>query len=382
MLRGPAMSDCSPPKDAAAAAGLTHVTSDAPGFARRRAGKGFAYVGLDGRRLADPKALARIRSLAIPPAWTDVWICPSPEGHVQAVGKDDKARKQYLYHPAFRAVRDGAKYAHMLAFAEALPALRERVARDMARPGLGRDKVLATVAHLLEATMIRVGNLAYAKANGSFGLTTLRNRHVRIEGSALRFEFKGKSGKLWRLGLKDRRIARIVRSCQELPGQQLFQYLDESGARQSVTSADVNAYLREVTGAEITAKDFRTWTGSVLAATALAGLEPAGSPTQARRNLNRVIRQVADELGNTAAICRKCYVHPAIVDAYLDGALALDATDAPSDLAPEEAAVLAFLRGRLARDIPARSGEVRRNRPRAKENGRGQAQSGDLPGQA
>lgn len=334
-------------KDAADAAGLRYVNTDSPGLTRRRAGKGFSFVGPDGQRVGDRKTLERIKGLAIPPAWRDVWICPRADGHIQAIGYDEKGRKQYLYHPRFREVRDEAKFEHMMAFAEALPALRERVATDMAKPGLGRDKVLATVVCLLETTMIRVGNASYARDNGSFGLTTLRVRHVKVEGTELRFHFKGKSGKVWKLSVRDRRVARIVKACQDLPGQDLFQYIDDDGQRQSVTSADVNAYLKQASGGEITAKDFRTWVGTVLAATALAEFGAAASPTEAKKNLTRAINQVAAQLGNTATVCRKCYVHPAVMEAYLDGALALQPPDElGADFRPEEAAVLAFLRGR------------------------------------
>ena len=334
-------------KDAADAAGLRYVSTDSPGLTRRRAGKGFSFVGPDGQKVGDRKTLERIRSLVIPPAWRDVWICPRADGHIQAIGYDEKGRKQYLYHPRFREVRDEAKFEHMMAFAEALPALRERVAADMAKPGLGRDTVLATVVHLLETTMIRVGNASYARDNGSYGLTTLRVRHVKVDGAELRFHFKGKSGKVWRLSVKDRRVARVVKACQDLPGQDLFQYIDDEGERLSVTSADVNAYLKQASGGEITAKDFRTWVGTVLAATALAEFGAAASPTEAKKNLTRAINQVASQLGNTATVCRKCYVHPAVMAAYLDGALALEPPDDPrADFRPEEAAVLAFLRGR------------------------------------
>jgi DNA topoisomerase-1 len=346
------------PRDAAKAVGLSYVSTDAPGLTRRRAGKGFSYRDADGHLVSDGATLARIRSLAIPPAWTRVWICDDPNGHIQALGQDQRGRRQYRYHPRFREVRDGLKFEHMIAFAEALPELRRRVAARMAAPGLGREKVLATVIHLLETTMIRVGNEAYAKETKSYGLTTLLNRHVKIEGAELKFHFKGKSGKIWRLGVHDRRIARIVRSCQELPGQHLFQYLDESGRRQAVTSADVNAYLKEISGADITAKDFRTWTGTVLVAKALAELETADSQARAKKNVTRAIERVSAMLGNTPTICRKCYVHPEIVSAYLDGGLllevekAIDARlrEALETLRPEEAAVLSFL---LAKCEPA-----------------------------
>jgi DNA topoisomerase-1 len=340
-------------RDAAQTAGLVYVSTDGPGLSRRRAGKGFSYRLQDGRRVGDPAVLKRIRALAIPPAWTHVWICADPDGHIQAVGQDQCGRRQYRYHARFREARDGVKFEHLIGFAQALPGLRRQVAADMAAPGLGRAKVLATVAHLLETTMIRVGNPAYAKDNKSYGLTTLLDRHVEVEGGELRFQFKGKGGKTWRLGVRDRRIARIVRSCQDLPGQHLFQYVDEAGDLQAVTSADVNSYLKEVSGAEITAKDFRTWTGTVLAAMALSQFEPADSAARAKRNVTAAITQVSARLGNTPAICRKCYVHPEIVSAYLDGALSLkvrQGIDAQL-LRADEAAVLSFLRARAARDL-------------------------------
>jgi DNA topoisomerase-1 len=277
------------------------------------------------------------------------------------MGCDEKGRRQYRYHAAFREVREGAKFEHMMVFAEALPALRRRIASDMATPGLGRDKVLASVVHLLETTMIRVGNATYAKANKSYGLTTLLNRHVKVDGAELKFHFKGKSGKIWRLQVRDRRIAQIVKTCQELPGQHLFQYVDDAGDPQGVTSADVNAYLKHVSGSDITAKDFRTWTGTVLAAMALSEFESADSQARARKNVTRAIERVSSRLGNTPTICRKCYVHPEIVSAYLDGGLLLEiqkdiddqVRDELQTLRPEEAAVLAFLRTRVARDIAA-----------------------------
>jgi DNA topoisomerase-1 len=288
-----------------------------------------------------------------------VWICPDPHGHIQAVGEDEKGRRQYRYHAKFREVRESVKFDHMTAFAETLPRLRRQVANDMVRPGLGRAKVVATVVNLLETRMIRVGDRNYARDNKSYGLTTLLGRHVKVEGSELRFHFKGKSGKIWRLSIRDRRVARIIRTCQDLPGQLLFQYLDDGAQLRALTSADVNAYLREVGGADITAKDFRTWTGTVLAAVALAESEALDNKAQARRNVTRAIQRVAMRLGNTPTICRKCYVHPEIVSAYLEGALALrvqknidaELRDDFEALRPEEAAVLSLLRTRVARAI-------------------------------
>ena len=329
----------STPEDAAEAVGLIYVSPDAPGVSRRRAGNGFIYIGPDRERITDPEVLRRIRALAVPPAWKDVWICVEPDGHIQAIGHDDNGRRQYRYHDRFREMREGAKFDHILAFAAGLPALRARVSADMRAAGLGRDKVLATVVRLLDTTLIRVGNTAYARENGSYGLTTLRNRHVQVEGGDLKFRFKGKSGKIWRLGLHDRRVARIIKACQELPGQHLFQYLDDEGERQTITSHDINAYLKRASGRDITAKDFRTWAGTVLAAAALAEGE-----ADAKKQLGVALGRVAARLGNTQAICRKCYVHPEIITAYLDGDLRLGAG---TDSEAQEAAVLNFLRRRL-----------------------------------
>ena len=265
------------PAEAAESAGLSYVSDEEPGIRRRKAGKGFTFIGPDGKVVRDPKTLARIRKLAIPPAYTDVWICPDPRGHIQATGRDAKGRKQYRYHPRWREVRDSTKFEHMIDFAKALPAIRSRIEEDMAKRGLPREKVLATVVHLLESTLIRVGNVDYAKQNKSYGLTTLRDRHVDVDGGKLRLQFKGKSGKTWSLQVKDRRIAKVVKACQDIPGQHLFQYLNEEGNRIPVTSTDVNAYLREISGREITAKDFRTWAGTVLAAMALQEFQTVDS---------------------------------------------------------------------------------------------------------
>ena len=343
----------SDPRDAAREAGLVYVNDDMPGITRVRSGKGFRYRGPDGKTITDKAERQRLASLAIPPAYTDVWICPDPRGHIQATGRDDKGRKQYRYHPDFRAVRDSAKYDHMLEFAHALPQIRARVDADMSRRGMPAEKVLATVVHLLENTMIRVGNADYVKQNKSHGLTTLRDRHVTFDGNEIRFRFKGKSGKEWNLGLRDRRVARIVRAAQEIPGQHLFQYLDEDGQRQKVTSTEVNAYLREISGQNITAKDFRTWTGTVLAALALSEYERCDSQAAAKRNIREAIERVASRLGNTPAICRKCYVHPQVIDAYLADELKLELREEIEDdlqqsgLRPEERRVLEFLKKRL-----------------------------------
>lgn len=361
----PAATDVTPaddPRASARAAGLRHVSPDTPGIRRERDGEAFRYRDADGAPVRDAATLERIRRLAIPPAWTEVWICPRADGHLQAAGRDARGRRQYRYHAQFRAVREGNKYGRMLAFARALPALRERVRADMARPGLPREKVLATVVHLLETTLIRVGNDDYARSNRSYGLTTLRNSHVKVDGGALRFQFKGKSGKTWKLQLGDRRVAKVVRACQELPGQELFAYLDEGGQPRDVGSDDVNAYLREITGMDITAKDFRTWAGTVLAALALREFERFDTQAGARRHLRAAIEQVAARLGNTPTICRTCYVHPEILDAYAAGELLLQVQDevhealghGMAQLSPQEAAVLALLESRLSRSLQGR----------------------------
>jgi DNA topoisomerase I len=347
------------PRDAAESAGLRYVSDAERGIQRRQEDQGFSYLKPNGEPVSDDASLERIRKLAIPPAWTDVWICPRPNGHLQATGRDARGRKQYKYHPQFREVRESTKYEHMLEFARALPTIRARLAEHMALRGLPREKVLATVVHLLETTLIRIGNDDYARTNKSYGLTTLRNPHVKVDGSELRFQFKGKSGKTWRLQVKDRRLARIVKACQELPGQELFQYIDENGELKDVSSADVNAYLREITGRDITAKDFRTWAGTVLAALALREFERFDSQAGAKKNLRAAIERVASRLGNTPTICRKCYVHPEVLSAYTEGALLLEIkeqveTELREDLAslkPEEAAVLSLLEARLNRTL-------------------------------
>ncbi len=328
------------PVRAAEDAGLRWVCDGAPGIRRVRAGKGFRYVDADGKRVRDDKTIERIRKLAIPPAWTDVWICPSPNGHLQATGRDARRRKQYRYHERWRATRDETKYDKMVLFGLALPKIRARVEHDLALPGLPRDKVLATVVRLLETTLIRVGNEEYARQNKSFGLTTLRNHHVDVDGAELRFEFRGKSGKKHRVAVHDRRLARIIRRCQDLPGHELFQYVDDDGALHPIDSQDVNDYLRSITHQDITAKDFRTWNGTVLAAEALRQALRSGPRRRSARVVTRCIDRVAAELGNTKAVCKKSYVHPAVIAAYMDGSLdgALGSGD---DL---EAGVLKWLR--------------------------------------
>ena len=341
----------------AGSAGLSYVSDQNLGISRQKRGASFRYVGTDGFTIRDRKVLQRIRGIVIPPAWTDVWICLAANGHIQATGRDDRGRKQYRYHPDFSAVRDGNKYEHIVVFGATLVNLRRQVNRDMSRRGLPRAKVIATVVYLLDTTLIRVGNTSYARENGSFGLTTLRDHHVKIGGISLRFEFKGKSGKTWRLQMHDRRVARIVKSCQDLPGQHLFQYIDETGGRASIGSTDVNEYLHKTTGREITAKDFRTWAGTVLAATALREFERFDTQATAKANVRAAIELVAARLGNTPTVCRKCYVHPAILKAYLDGTLYFSPKKSASTkidkggnaMKPEEIAIYDFLRHRLRR---------------------------------
>ena len=336
-------------------AGLRYVSDDQPGLRRRRKGKGFVYRDDEGHAVQDHDTLARIRSLSIPPAWTEVWIAPRSDSHIQATGRDARGRKQYRYHPEFREARDSTKYEHIIDFARALPGIRAHVARDIARAGLPREKVIATVVHLLETTLIRVGNEDYAKDNKSFGLTTLRNPHVKVNGTELRFNFRGKSGKTWRLQIKDRRVAKIIRACQDIPGQQLFQYTDDRGTPQDISSADVNDYLRAVTRRDITAKDFRTWAGTVLAAMALQEFETIDGRAKTKKSVRAAIERVAMRLGNTVTICRKCYVHPEIVTSYLSGTLCTELTRRIggtisknlAGLNPQEAAVLVMLERRL-----------------------------------
>jgi DNA topoisomerase-1 len=305
--------------------------------------------------VTDKNTLARIKRLAIPPAWTEVWICPKQNGHLQATGRDARSRKQYRYHPHWRQTRDETKYNRMLEFARALPKVRKRIEADLKKPGLPREKVLAAVLKILETGLIRVGNDEYARSNKSFGLTTMQDRHVDVNGATIRFQFRGKSGKFHKIDIQDRRLAKIVANCQAIPGQELFQYIDERAKPRDITSTDVNEYLREITESDFTAKDFRTWGGTVLAAMALQEFEKVDTKTQAKKNLVRAIEAVAQRLGNTPAICRKCYIHPEIMNAYLEGTM-LDTFKKRAEqqlrniagLSPEEAAVLAFLQRRLA----------------------------------
>lgn len=309
------------PQESAESASLTHMTDDQPGIRRKRSAKGFVYLGLDGKRIADPVTIDRINALAIPPAYEDVWISPDPESHLQATGRDARGRKQYRYHPRWALHRDEVKYSSLVAFAHALPRLRAKVDADLRKPGTPRERVVASVIWLLDNTMIRVGNAAYAKENKSFGLTTLRDRHVKIEGSKVKFAFKGKSGKEWNLQLVDRRMAKIIKAAQDLPGQQLFQYVDADGVRRGVTSQNVNDYIREATGADFTAKHFRTWGGTIAAAAIFATTPLPPSRKHSTRAMNEIIDQVASRLGNTRSVCRKCYIHPAILEGWTGGQL-------------------------------------------------------------
>jgi DNA topoisomerase-1 len=326
--------------DEVKAAGLIYVSDHDPGVTRRKSGIGFSYRNPDGSQI-DEATLDRIRKLAIPPAWTDVWICPNPRGHIQATGRDQKGRKQYRYHERWRLVRDENKYDRLIAFGRALPRLRARIDKDLSLHGLRHDKVLAAVVRVMEITLIRVGNEEYAKQNNSFGLTTLRDEHARIRGSEAIFEFRGKSGKMHRTAFRDRRLARIVKACQDLPGQHLFQYVDDDGVQRSVESADVNGYLREAMGEDFSAKDFRTWSGTVNAAKALAMSPQCHSAAECKRNISTCVKAVAGLLGNTAAVARSAYIHPAVLKAYEDGVLPLR----PRDGRAFELDVIHFLEG-------------------------------------
>ncbi len=350
----------------ARAAGLHYVSDDRPGLTRKRRGKGFAYYGPDGRRVTDEDTLARIRRLAIPPAYTDVWICLDPRGHVQATARDARGRKQYRYHPHWREVRDTVKYDRMLAFADVLPRIRERCDRDLERPGLPREKVLATVVQLLEQTRIRVGNEEYVKQNRSFGLTTLRNQHVRVQGPEVRFAFRGKSGKRHEVRVRDRRLARVVRRCLDIPGQELFQYVDHEGSTHTIDSGDVNAYIQEVAGDAFTAKDFRTWAGTVLAASELRRCPPCRTKREGKRQLVRAIEEVSARLGNTPSVCRKSYVHPAVLEAYLESRIAQVACDGCDDEGPcslhaMERFTRALLRAEASRARPTLTTSLKRS---------------------
>jgi DNA topoisomerase-1 len=345
------------PTSSARSAGLKYTTDSRPGICRIGSGKGFRYLDPSGKVVRDAATLARIRALVIPPAWTRVWICPDERGHIQATGRDARGRKQYRYHRRWREVRDETKYHRLIAFARALPAVRRRTHLDLGRPGLSREKVLAAVVQLLEKTLIRVGNDEYARQNHSFGLTTMRDGHVEVDGRRLRFAFRGKSGVEHEVDLEDLRLAKVVKACRDIPGYDLFQYYDEDGERQSIGSADVNAYLQEASGLDLTSKDFRTWAGTVLAAQILSGCERADSDAARRKHIVRAVESVSRRLGNTRAVCRKCYIHPAVFDAYMEGEIRPTVADRPrratyafGRLSNGEAAVLALLQRRLARE--------------------------------
>jgi DNA topoisomerase-1 len=333
------------PQVSAKIAGLHYISDSRPGIRRIGSGRVFRYIDAYDRVVRDPDTLRRIKRLAIPPAWKDVWISPDPDGHLQAAGRDARGRKQYRYHSRWREVRDSTKYHRMLAFGKVLPKIRRRVVQDLASPGLNKNKVLATIVRLLEMTSIRVGNEEYTKQNDSFGLTTLRNHHVAITGERVSFYFRGKSGRPHRISIADRHLARVVKRLRDLPGYELFQYVDEAGVRGSIGSTDVNDYLREITGEDFTAKDFRTWNGTVLAAQALCSVNPYRTKSQARKNIVRAVEMVAERLGNTVAVCRKCYIHPALFDSYMRQSLKgdLKITRRTRGVNDDEAAVLCFL---------------------------------------
>jgi DNA topoisomerase-1 len=374
---------------AAKEAGLVYVSDESPGITRNKQGKNFIYLDLQGKQIRNRQTLERIRMLAIPPAYHDVWICPSDRGHIQAVGRDDRNRKQYRYHEKWREVRDENKYGRMIDFAKALPRIRQQVARDLKRPGLPREKVLAAVVKFMEMTLIRVGNDEYAKNNNSFGLTTLRDRHAKFSRGKMRLEFRGKSGVEHEFEIDDPRLARIAKQCQDLPGQELFQYLDEQDVVHDIGSADVNDYLRQTTGKDFTAKDFRTWAGTVLAATALQEFEKFDSKAQAKKNVVRAVETVAARLGNTKAVCRKCYIHPEILNAYMEGTLidnlagrAATLAKSMGKLQPEEAAVLALLQSRLAAVKKAKAAAPRTVKEALQRSLKLVAQGGSQAGQA
>jgi DNA topoisomerase-1 len=368
MFRESKVEESPPEKTAEVAAiiaeeGLRYVSDAKPGYSRKRTGTSFSYYDQSGKRITSRDVIRRIKSIGIPPAYEPVWICPTANGHIQATGYDARGRKQYRYHDKWRELRDQNKYEHIMQFAAALPTLRERVAADMKRAGLPREKVLATVVSLLEKTLIRVGNAEYANTNKSYGLTTMRRKHVAIKGSTLRFEFTGKSGKHWSLAVEDRRIASVVRHCADIPGHELFKYLDDEGQPRTIDSGDVNAYIKEITQQDFTAKDFRTWSGTVLAALALTEFKKYDTQAEAKRNVVTAIERVARQLGNTPAICRKCYVHPEIMNAYMAGELIKMIEDKIAEkfkrqyarLNEDEIIVLAFLKKRLKQVRAARS---------------------------
>ncbi|MEO5722288.1 MAG: DNA topoisomerase IB [Chthoniobacterales bacterium] len=345
------------PEEAAEDAGLRYVSDEQPGYTRQKKGKGWDYFDTSGKRITDENRILRINRLAIPPAYQEVWICPTANGHLQATGRDARGRKQYRYHEKWREARDETKYDRIVAFAAALPKIRKQVKKDLALRGLPKEKVLATIISIMERTFIRVGNEEYARENHSYGLTTMRNKHVAVNGSKVRFKFRGKSGVEHAVEVADRRLGRIVKKVQDLPGQEVFGYLDEEGEVRDIKSQDVNEYLQEIAGEDFTAKDFRTWAGTVLAAVALNAVEPSETKKETKANVKNAIAAVAKILGNTPAVCRKCYVHPEVIEAYLSGenidGLRRKTEEALAenlpDLRAEEAAVMSFLQARLSR---------------------------------
>lgn len=348
------------PRHSARRARLRYTSDLEPGIQREVENKAFIYKYPNGKIVHNKKVLERIRKLVIPPAWTKVWICMDHNGHLQATGRDSRGRKQYRYHPKWAAVRDENKFSRIVAFGRKIPSIRKRIQEHLSLPGLPREKVLATVLQLLEKSLIRVGNLEYAKTNNSYGLTTLKNNHVKVNGSVLKFTFRGKGGKEYVVGVKNARIARVVKRCQEISGQQLFQYI-EDGEKKSVTSTDVNDYLRSIAGEEFSAKDFRTWAGTVQAAVELQTFEEFESETQGKKNIVEAIRRVSQNLGNTPAICRKCYIHPYILESYSTGEMNGQLKCKPQEesdiestsLSPQERAVLAFLEKKFDKSIAA-----------------------------
>ena len=341
------------PEASAEMAGLRYVSDEEPGISRKRWGRGFTYISPDGEHISDSSLKERFESLAIPPAWTDVWICADEQGHIQVTGRDDRGRKQYIYHPQWDEVRNQTKFNRMVLFGEALPELRQQVDKDLRRHGTPRERVVAAVVQLLQDTLIRVGNPEYARENQSYGLTTMRMKHVEANSTSLRFEFKGKSSKVHQVDVRDARLARVVRQIQELPGYELFQYVDETGQRQKVESGDVNDYVREVTKRNFTAKDFRTWGGTVAAVRAIRELGPASDEKEAEKNLVQICKEVAEQLGNTATVCRQYYMHPAVLSAYSDGTFfehCLDENELPDNdlLSYDERLTLCLLRRSLA----------------------------------
>jgi len=354
------------PAKSAQVVGLRYVSDERPGIRRERCGRGFRYRSVASRIIRDRHTLKRISSLVIPPAWADVWICPLDHGHLQATGRDERGRKQHLYHPRWREIRDQTKYERVMDFARALPGIRRQLRRDLRRDGLCREKVLATVVRLLEISLIRVGNEEYARDNKSYGLTTMKNRHATVRGAKIKFQFRGKSGKDHVVEVEDRRVARIVRACQDLPGQDLFQCVDDGGQKHHVGSGDVNDYLREITGRDFTAKDFRTWAGTIYTASELRRLGPVDSEAGLKKNVVAAVKATAQSLGNTPAVCRKSYIHPAIIEAYLDGSLipGLDewqgkkGSNSSGGFLPDEAAVLKFLKHTGSAVHAARNGRA------------------------